>query len=161
MDSLKKLIEILVSMVNAHKHLLELTQEKRTILIAGDQQNLLKITHRENSSAAEIEKLEEQRKQLVEEYLTTKGYRGTSFTLEEIIKQINDTHVETALTTSATQLRSLVQEISTLNKGNQQLIETTLAYLHYSIGMLVPKEAPVGYGPKAKNNYASLLDAKV
>lgn len=161
MDSLKKLIEIMVSMVDAHKHLLELTQEKRTILVSGDQENLLQITHRENSLASEIEKLEGQRKQLVEEYLTTKGYRGTSFTLDEIIKLLNDARIKATLTTIAKQLRTLVQEISNLNKGNQQLIETTLAYLQYSIGMLVPKDAPVGYGPKAKNKYASFLDARV
>ncbi|NMD69080.1 flagellar protein FlgN [Bacillus sp. DNRA2] len=161
MNSLKKLIDILDSMVDAHKHLLELTQEKRAILIGGDLQNLMQITHRENSIASEIEKLEIQRKQFVEEYLTTKGYTGTSFTLEEIIKRLNEASIEATLTTIGKQLRSIVQEISTVNKGNQQLIETSLAFLQYSINLLVPKDAPVGYGPKAKNKYASLLDAKV
>ncbi|WP_147535362.1 flagellar protein FlgN [Bacillus marasmi] len=159
--TLKNLIEILVSMVDAHKRLLDLTKEKRQVLIEGDHQNLLQMTHRENSIAIEIEKLENQRKQFVEEYLKTNGYRGTSFTLEEIIKLLNDAHIEATMTKIAKQLRTLVQEISTINKGNQQLIETTLAYLQYSMNMFIPKDTPVGYGPKSKNNQASLLDAKV
>jgi flagellar biosynthesis/type III secretory pathway chaperone len=161
MESLKKLMEILVSMVDAHKKLLELAREKRSILIAGDQQKLLQIIHRENSCALEIEKLEEKRKFFTAQYLEMKGYAGTSFTLEEITKLQNDPQIIAALNSIAKQLRSLVQEIAHVNNGNQQLIETTLSYLQYTIGMFVQKDSPSGYGPKSRNNYMSLLDAKV
>ncbi|WP_318507730.1 flagellar protein FlgN [Bacillus sp. T3] len=161
MDSLKKLIEILVLMVDAHTRLLELTKEKRNVLIAGDHQSLFNITHRENSFAMEIEKLEVQRKQFAKEHLEKNGYAGISFTLEEIVQLQDNTKIKNTLNTIAKKLRSLVQEIANINKGNQQLIETALSYLNYSIGMFVQKEPDVGYGPKSKNGYARLLDAKV
>lgn len=161
MDSFKKLIEILVSMVDAHTRLLDLTKEKRTILIKGDHKSLLQITHRENSCATEIERLEVQRQQYVEDYIAAKGYKSTSFTLEDMIALQTNPEIKTTLTAIAKKLRILVQEVAHLNKGNQQLIETSLSYIQYTIGMFVQNETPIGYGPKSKNGYASLLDAKI
>jgi flagellar biosynthesis/type III secretory pathway chaperone len=161
MDSLKKLIEIMDSMVDAHTRLLEFAKEKRLILISGDNQSLLNITHRENSCANEIEKLERERKSFVQEYIESKGQTGTSFTLEEIIGLQADEEIKFTIHSLAQQLRLLVQEISQLNTGNQQMIETSLSYIQYSIGMFVQKETPIGYGPKSKKGYSNLLDAKV
>jgi flagellar biosynthesis/type III secretory pathway chaperone len=161
MESLKKLIQTLETMTEAHSRLLELAEEKRTNLVDGNILSLQSILNRESSCVDEIQKLEQQRKQLVQEYMVQKGLSVHSFTLEEIINIQNDATTKTTLHFIAKQLRGLVQKITQLNESNQQLINSSLAYLQYSMGMLVRKEPAIGYGPNSKNRYSNMLDAKV
>ncbi|MFJ7726538.1 flagellar protein FlgN [Neobacillus sp. NPDC097160] len=161
MESLDKLIQTLEEMTDAHKRLLDLAEEKRTVLVGGNIQELQSLINRESSCVNEIEKLEQKRTKLVQGYIAQKGLMGQSFTLEELINIQNDVTTKTTLEHITKQLRGLVQKITHLNESNQQLIHTSLSYVQYSIGMLVRKEPAIGYGPYAKNRYSNMLDAKV
>lgn len=152
----------LESMIEAHSRLLEVANEKRTVLVSGDTQGLQTLVHKESLYIDEIQKLEENRKQQVQEYMENQGVTGESFTLDELMQIIKSPNEQVALQTIAKKLRSLVQELTHVNESNQQLIQTSLSFVQYSIGMHVRKEPPVGYGPKAGNNrYSSILDAKI
>jgi flagellar biosynthesis/type III secretory pathway chaperone len=161
MESLKQVIQTLASMIDAHKRVLELANDKKSILITGNLKELQTLLSHESAAVEELQQLEQQRIQWVAAYMGEKGVQGDSFTLEELLTNETAPAVRIALQSQAKELRSLVQKISELNQTNQQLIETSLSYVQYSIGMLVPKEQPIGYGPKGKNRYASLLDAKI
>ncbi|PFP30790.1 hypothetical protein COJ96_02165 [Bacillus sp. AFS073361] len=161
MEALKKLKQTMETMVDAHTRLLDLAKKKRTILVEGNNKELQSLIYRESSCADEIQKLEQERKRYVQEYLLHKGFSGHSFTLEELMKIQDDPTSKTSILFIAKQLRVLIQEITNLNENNQQLIETSLSYLQYSIGMHVRKEPAIGYGPKAGNRFANLLDAKI
>lgn len=161
METLKQVVQTLASMVEAHQRVLALANEKKSILISGDINELQTILSRESAAVEEIQQLEQQRIQWVAAYMSEKGVRGESFTLEELLKIEKAPGIRIALQSQAKELRGLVQKISELNQTNQQLIETSLSYVQYSIGMLVPKEPSIGYGPNGRNRYASLLDAKI
>jgi flagellar biosynthesis/type III secretory pathway chaperone len=161
MESLKNIIQTLETMTDAHQRLLDVATEKRTVLVEGNISSLQSLTHRESTYVDEIQKLEQQRIQFVQEYMVRKGLTGHSFTLEELIDIQNDATAKSTLHFIAKQLRVLVQKITQLNESNQQLIQTSLSYVQYSIGILVRKEQPSGYGPNATNRYSNLLDAKV
>lgn len=160
MEPLKKLIHTLEAMINAHTRLLDLAKQKRTILIEGNNIGLQSLVNRESSCVDEIQKLELERKHLVQEYMDRLGLTVHAFTLEELIKIQDDATVKTTLKFIAKQLRLLVQEITYINESNQQLIHTSLSYVQYSIGLHVRKEPAIGYGPNATNRYSNLLDAK-
>ena len=161
MENLNNLILTLETMTDAHKRLLELAKEKRTTLVEGSIQELQSLINRESLCVTEIEKLEQKRTQLVQEYMSQKGLKGQSFSLEELINIQNDATTKTTLHDIAKPLRALVQKIIYLNESNQQLIHSSLSYVQYSMGMLVRKEPAIGYGPNAKNRYSNMLDAKV
>ena len=161
MESLKQVIQTLASMVDAHKRVLELANQKKSILISGDVKELQTLLTHESAAVEELQQLEQQRMEWVAAYMGEKGVQGEFFTLEELLTIVQVPAVRNALQAQAKELRSLVQKISELNQTNQQLIETSLAYVQYSIGMLVPKEPSIGYGPNGRNRYASLLDAKI
>lgn len=156
-----KIIQLLTSMIEAHTRLLDLAKSKRTILIEGQIDGLQSVVNRENSCISEIQKLEQKRTQMVQEDMTQKGLMGHAFTLEQYVDASTDAVLKSTLTKLAKQLRSLIEELSQINESNQQLIQTSLSYVHYSLGMHVRKEPSAGYGPGGKNRYASLLDAKV
>lgn len=161
MDSLNTLIQSLEIMVDAHSRLLDLAKGKRDMLVNGNIQDLQSQIHREALCVDEIQKLEQIRMQKVQEFFEKKGIKGDSFTLEELIKLQYDNQIKVKLTSIAKQLRSLIQEISQINENNQQLIQTSLSFIQYSIGMFAKKEPAIGYGPNAKNRYTSMLDAKI
>lgn len=161
MESLNKLIQTLEEMTDAHTRLLNLAEEKRTILVDGKIQELQSLINRESYCVDEIERLEQKRKQLVQIYIAQMGLTSEFFTLEELINIQNDATTKTTLDYITKQLRGLVHKITQLNESNQQLIHTSLSYVQYSIGMLVRKEPAIGYGPYAKNRYSNMLDAKI
>lgn len=161
MEALNNLTQTLEKMVEAHARLLELSKEKRAVLVDGNIQGLQSLIYRESTYAEEISKLEQARKKIVQVFMEQKGYTGHSFTLEEVSKVVGDSAVKTNLNLAAKHLRALIEEISNLNETNQQLIQTSLSYIQYAISMHVPKEQAIGYGPKAEKRYRSLLDAKI
>lgn len=152
----------LETMIEVHSRLLEVANEKRNILVSGETHGLQALVNKESLYIDEIQKLEEERKQQVQDYMENQGVTGETFTLDELIQVIKAPTDQVALQTIAKKLRSFVQELSHVNESNQQLIQTSLSFLQYSIGMHVRKEPSVGYGPKAGNNrYSNLLDAKI
>ncbi|MGG3564978.1 flagellar protein FlgN [Neobacillus rhizosphaerae] len=161
MEPLNTIIQTLETMVDAHKRLLDLAKGKRNLLVEGNIQGLQSQIHREALCVDEIQKLEQIRKQKVQEYMEQKGITDDSQTLEELIKLQQDNTYKAKLTSAAKQLRKLIQEISQINENNQQLIQTSLSFIQYSIGMFARKEPAIGYGPNAKNRYTSMLDAKI
>lgn len=161
MDSITKIIQLLQHMIEAHTRLLAMVKEKRTILIEGDILALQNVINRESKCADEIQKLENERKDLVREYLEERGLQAGNPTLEELLKLQKDPSAKHQLNVAAKQLRVLIQEISYINENNQQLIQTSLSYVQHSIGLHVRKEPAIGYGPYATKRYSNLLDLKL
>ncbi|NHC42274.1 flagellar protein FlgN [Bacillus sp. MM2020_1] len=161
MEALKILIQTMETMVDAHRRLLDLAKGKITILVDGNIQELQSHVYREGLCVEEIQKLEQIRKQYVQVYMEQKGIQADSFTLEELIKVQKDESSRARFTKIAMQLREIIQEISKLNESNQKLIQASLSYIQFSIGMFAKKEPAIGYGPNAKNRYSNMLDAKI
>jgi flagellar biosynthesis/type III secretory pathway chaperone len=161
MDSIMSVLKTLEQLVETHNHLLDIMNEKRTILVDGNIDGLQSILLRESSLVDEIQKLEEQRIQFVQEYFLKKDLVSTNFSLEELVQIENDESIKNKLHLLAKQLRQLIKEITILNESNQELIQTSLSYVQYTISMHLRKEPSIGYGPNNKNRYMSLLDAKI
>jgi flagellar biosynthesis/type III secretory pathway chaperone len=161
MTSIMSVLKTLEQLVEAHKNLLDIMKEKRTILVEGNIDSLQSILLLESTCVDEILKLEENRMQFVREYLSVKGLVSRNLSLEELLQIENDESIKNKLHSLAKQLRQLIKEISFLNESNQELIQTSLSYVQYTISMHLRKEPSIGYGPNNKNRYMSLLDAKV
>ncbi|MEH7504907.1 flagellar protein FlgN [Neobacillus drentensis] len=161
MEALKILIQTMDKMVDAHKQLLEMAKGKQTILVDGNIQELQSHVYREGLCVEKIQKLEQVRKHYVQVYMEQKGIHSDSFTLGELIEVQTDESSRITLTKIAKQLRKIIQEISDLNESNQKLIQASLSYIQYSVGMFAKKEPAIGYGPNAKNRYSNMLDAKI
>jgi hypothetical protein len=161
MTSIMSVLKTLEQLVEAHKNLLDIMNEKRTILVEGNIDGLQSILLLESTCVDEILKLEENRMQSVREYLSVKGLVSRNLSLEELLQIENDESIKNKLHSLAKQLRQCIKEISFLNESNQELIQTSLSYVQYTISMHLRKEPSIGYGPNNKNRYMSLLDAKV
>ncbi|WML39377.1 flagellar protein FlgN [Neobacillus sp. OS1-2] len=161
MNSMDKLIQTLEAMAATHTQLLDLVKEKRDLLVGGSIQGLTGLIQLENKCADKIQKLELERQEQVQLYLLQKGISGQSNTLEQLINIQDDAESKFKLQSIAKKLRGLVEAISQVNESNKQLIQASLSYIHYSIGMLIPNEPAIGYGPNAAKRTTSFLDAKI
>ncbi|WP_040209382.1 flagellar protein FlgN [Neobacillus jeddahensis] len=161
MESLNKMTETLEMMLDAHLKLLELVKQKRELLVDGSAAGLQNLIYQETVCADEIQKLEQQRQQIVKEYMAEQGITGDAFTLDEVINTQKGGSNKAALTNLAKILRGVIDEISLMNETNQQLLQTSLSYIQYTIGLHVQKEPEFGYGPKSGKRYSNLLDAKI
>ncbi|MBL4952937.1 flagellar protein FlgN [Neobacillus sp. OS1-32] len=161
MDSFNHVIQTLEAMNTAHGQLLELANEKRNLLVDGNIQGLQNLIQLESKCADEIERLELQRQSEVQAFMTQSGLTGDSYTLEELINAVDDADRKIQLQSIAQELRCKIKTIAELNESNQQLIQTSLSFIQYSVGLLVKNEPAIGYGPKATKQYANLLDAKI
>jgi flagellar biosynthesis/type III secretory pathway chaperone len=154
-------LKTLEQLVETHNHLLDIMKEKRTILVDGNIDGLQSILLRESSLVDEIQKLEEQRIQFVQEYFLKRDLVSTNFSLEELLQIEGNESIKNKLHSLAKQLRQIIKEITILNESNQELIQTSLSYVQFTISMHLRKEPSIGYGPNNKNRYMSLLDAKI
>ncbi|MCH6266835.1 flagellar protein FlgN [Neobacillus citreus] len=162
MESLDKLTQVMVSLVDAHERLLGLAKEKQAVLIDGSGvEELQRFLYRESTLVDAIQKLEHQRLACVQEYSLRLGVKEESLTMVDLIKMQENTAVKAGLKAITEKLRVLINEISQVNNSNQQLIQTSLSYIQYSLEMLVQKQPAIGYGPNAGSRYASLLDARI
>jgi flagellar biosynthesis/type III secretory pathway chaperone len=161
MDSFNKVIQTLETMNTAHARMLELANEKRDLLVEGNIQGLQHLIQLESKCADEIERLEQQRLREVQAFMMQSGLAGDSYTLEDLIKAVDDADRKSQLQSIAQALRSKIKAIAELNESNQQLIQTSISFIQYSVGLLVKNEPAIGYGPNATKHYANLLDAKI
>lgn len=161
MNSLQTFIEIVETMVDAHSQLLKSAKKKRNILVDGTVEELQSVIYHEQTIVERIQKLEQQRTKLLHEYMDQHGDLGKQVTVEKLLNQLDDVEIKQKLKNNIKQLRALMKEVSYLNESNQQLIQTSLSYIHYSIEMLAQKQSAIGYGPNTRNTYSNLLDAKV
>lgn len=163
MEALKQLLLIMGNMLDCNQKLLGLAKEKRKLLIENDSQELQNLNHQELVCVEQLQKLENQRASCVKEYMGSFGVTGNSFSLEELLNlpDQNLQQLKPKLMEIAGFLREIIKEISHINENNQQLIQASLSYLDYSMGILVPKEPSISYGQKAAKRYSSLLDAKI
>ena len=117
------------------------------------------LLQQESHRSGRIEELEGQRTEYVKQHMSMHGMVLEDTTLDKLAATATPSERQ-LLQSLAKELRALVDDIISLNEKNRQLIEASLSYVHYSIGLLVPKEQPIGYGA-GSGRYASVLDAKI
>lgn len=163
MTPLQNLLECLEHTCEAHNEMLKIAENKRKVLIEGDIATLQGLTIPESTLIEKIQSLESQREELVREYLNEKQISGPkpTYTLDDVLVGEDHVFIKKRISQTAKKLRKIIGELSRLNEDNQQLIQASLSYLQYSIGLFARKEQAVGYGPNAVNRYSNLLDAKI
>jgi flagellar biosynthesis/type III secretory pathway chaperone len=161
MDSLKMLKQILEKMVKVHQRLLDLAKEKRVILVEGRISHLQNVVNQESLCVEQIQKLEEERRNQTTHYLQSIGVPSGRSTMDMIIESLENQAEKSIFLSIVEQLRGLVKEMSYFNQSNQQLVQMSLSYIQYAIGIHIQKKPSIGYGPASARGYFNLLDAKV
>jgi len=133
MAQLDSLYEVLENLISLHKALYTLAVQKKEVLIKGEVDTLVQITHQEQKLIKGIETAEEKRIQLVQDLLKEKGMPLGEGTLSELIKLSTHAADKSKLTTCRNELTRIVSELRAANEENQQLLEQSLSFVNLSL----------------------------
>jgi len=145
-----KLVTLLTEMVSLYKAILELSRQKRDILIAVKPQELEAVTKQEELLILQAGKLEAARSKLVQQLAAASGVSADGLTLSDAKKLAGPATAE-KLDKIAAEFESFLAELAPINKLNSELIKRALGFINYNINLLTQSAAGPTYAPQGKS----------
>ncbi|OUM94969.1 MAG: hypothetical protein A9Z00_12025 [Thermobacillus sp. ZCTH02-B1] len=135
--AVQDIVRILDEQAELYGRLLETANEKTPVLVKGDVDRLNAIVQQERKLIARAEQLEQQRILATHRHFVSLGYISRMNTLREVIQSVNQPELKERLIGQQRKLSQLLEELRRVNELNQQLIRQSLAFIEYSIELLV------------------------
>lgn len=150
--SVQPIISVLEKLEKMHKSLFELAIQKTEIVKKGDMDELNTMLKNEQSHIAAIEQLEQQRQQLVMDYLDAKGivFADTP-TVLDVIEAAELEQEREQLTSVRERLISVIDDLRQQNDLNQKLVFQSLQFVHMTLDMMRPNQEQMNYSGKVAN----------
>jgi flagellar biosynthesis/type III secretory pathway chaperone len=130
-------------------------------------EKLTQIVSKENKMIKQIGELDHKRVEVTAQFMIAKGFKpNAKVTISDLSKIIFDVEEKKTLVGLQRKLLATIRGLRELNQLNQQLIEQSLAFIDYSMDVIVgpPEDEVVYQHPKLSGNGAkrsSLFDGKV
>ncbi|MFM1651268.1 flagellar protein FlgN [Brevibacillus sp. B_LB10_24] len=152
MDALN---EVLENLLNLHRSLLALAADKKRVLLAGEIDALVEITHQEQKLIKAVTLAEQNRIEIVQELLKAKGLPGTEGTIAGLLKTLTSAEEKKRLKNIREQLLGIVSELREANELNQQLLGQSLSFVNANLELLTdsPEEDFVYRKPSANTHH--------
>lgn len=153
--SVKDLIQTMDQLNQIHESLLELSKSKTSILVQNQVDQLNQIVNKENSLMKQITKLDHQRIDIISQFLLLKGYKpNAKITVDDLTKLVFKAEEKMALKSAQEKLLGTIEQLKQLNQVNQKLIEQSLAYIEYSMDLVLgpPEDEVVYHKPTHQQN---------
>lgn len=159
-----KLVTLLGEMVSLYEAILELSRQKRDILIAVKPQDLEAVTKQEELLILQVGKLDAARGKLLQQLAAAGGVAAQELTLPKI-KELAGPEAGERLDKIAAEFERIMAELAPVNKLNAELIQQALGFVNYNINLLTQSSAGPTYAPQGKNTQETqlrkLVDKKV
>lgn len=144
--SVEKIVSVLMRLERMHKSLLELAYKKTELIKIGNMEELNQMLKDEQAHVAAIEQLEQQRQNLVTEYLREKGItHSDSPTVADVIKVAERPEEKEQLETIRNQLILVIDDLRKQNDLNQQLVFQSLQFVNITLDLLRPRPEQINY----------------
>ncbi|MEK4749043.1 hypothetical protein CHH57_10945 [Niallia circulans] len=158
----EKIEASLKDILSLHEDLLQLSFEKKDILIKGDTDQLRVITGKEQKYIKAIQKKDQELQLNCNNFL---GNVSTQTTLNDVIKMVDDQTKEILMEIKQ-KLVEVLGLIKTQNDTNQQLINQSLQFIEVSLDLLKPDIDTYNYNrSETKNPYQkegfSIFESKI
>ncbi|UFJ43374.1 flagellar protein FlgN [Brevibacillus humidisoli] len=159
MTQIAPLYEVLDQLLDLHKALYTLADQKKEVLIKGDVESLMNITKQEGKLLRAVEQAEASRIEMVKRIYEAKGLPLINGTLQDLIKSTTSADEKSRLQHYREELIRIVSELRQANELNQQLLEQSLSFINANLELLTdsPEEDyiyrnPSGYGSGTSAN---------
>ncbi len=156
----EELKRVLSKELEVYKKLLEFGKAKRKVLVEKFSSELQNIVSQEELCVQELLDLEPKRQDCVSIIAGNSEAK-----LEEVTSFIDEKDGKSVVLQIAENLRSVINEIQSINEGNQRLVEQALELTQYSVKLITRVPKPVTYGKGGKfentsNQSRSILNLK-
>ncbi|MCR8645044.1 flagellar protein FlgN [Paenibacillus sp. N1-5-1-14] len=136
--SITALLEVMGEITEVHTELLALAKEKTPLLVRNEVEELNRVIHKENNCIKRMTELDQSRLHFLGEYLVKRGYHpNPKVTISDLIRIIYKAEEKQSLTDAQVALAKVIAELQTVNTLNQEMIKQSLAFIDYSLDLLV------------------------
>ena len=137
----EKIISTLTTLEKMHKSLYELATKKTDYIKSGSMEELNTILKNEQAHIAAIEKLEQQRQQLVVQFLSQQRTLIEEYTVSTVINYVQNEQQKQQLMTIRDRFTQLLVDLKAQNELNQKLTFQSLQFVNLSLEMMRPQQA--------------------
>jgi hypothetical protein len=135
--SVQPVLQHLNILIQLHEQMLELAQQKRTVLIEDQVDELTRITNAERRLVKQIEDSEQALFAAARAFLQEKGVRAAARpAMTELIRYVFHAGERSELMAARAKLTRLLDQLKEINELNQQLIRQSLDFIRYSIDLM-------------------------
>ncbi|WP_248929413.1 flagellar protein FlgN [Paenibacillus hamazuiensis] len=149
------LFDVMDKLNAVHQELLQLAGEKRQVIVRNEIDQLMQIVAKESKLLKQVTELDRQRIDAIGKYMLEKGFRpNPNVTVSDLMKIIFKAEEKKPLQEAHDQLLQTINELRAINALNQTLIEQSLAFIQYSMDLVLgPDEEAVYHNPQQQNTY--------
>ncbi len=135
--SINKVIHGLYQLDEVHLLLLELSEQKKHVIIDNQVNELSHLVNKEKKLIKKVAEYEAQLLQEVTSYLEDKGYEpGLYMNVSDLRKIVTNAADKQSLMDAQSKLMKTIQQLKESNELNQQLIEQSLSFIDYTLDLL-------------------------
>lgn len=164
MANWEKLVALLGEMVELYQAILELSRQKRDVLIAVKPQELEAVTKQEELLILRVGKMEAARGKLMQEIAAASGLAVEGLTLAKM-QELAGPSLAPRLDSIAADFDRIMADLAPLNQVNAELIQRALGFINYNLNVLTQSAAGPTYAPGGQNagepRLRKLVDKKV
>ncbi|MDR3560116.1 MAG: flagellar protein FlgN [Negativicutes bacterium] len=159
-----RFIALLAEMVDLYRVILELSMQKRELLVAAKTKDLELLTQKEERVILQIGKLESARGKLARQIAAEHGLDGDGLTLPQL-RELTEPETASKLEEIAIEFGKIMGELASVNQLNTELIQQALSFVNYNINLLTRSTVPQTYAARGQGNQETqslkLVDRRV
>ncbi|EXX88242.1 hypothetical protein BG53_00940 [Paenibacillus darwinianus] len=139
--ALTGILETLEEQTKVYEQLLHSAKDKTPVLVNNDIDSLNTIIQKEKKLLLRADELEKTRLAHTYRYFHEIGYKSRLHNLTELIRSVYHPEDKQRLIEKQQQMSGMLKELQHINDLNQQLIAQSLAFINYSIDLVVEDPA--------------------
>ncbi len=139
---MENLIDVLDSEGQEYENLLGLSMKKTPVIVAGNLDDLAKITDEEQNAISRINHLEQKRQEVFTDIANVINKDVNTLMLPDLIDMLSTRPQEQQkLAKVHDKLRTVVRDVKRVNEQNQELIQNMLEMVEFDMNMLQAMKA--------------------
>jgi len=142
--------------LGVYARLLELSEQKKKVLLGRFSTDLMKIVAEEEKCVAHLIELDDQRQEALE-LLTGKR----DITLDDALGLIEEADLKSDLWLLGAKLKESIQKVHDINAGNQKLLQQALELTQYTIQLITSVPRNVTYKPPGSDQKRTPISALI
>ena len=163
--SIQPIIQTLDKLVNVHKTLIQISEQKTEVLKEGSADKLQSVLIEEQKFIPKVERAEKAREEAVVNWFADKELNDEEQTITRILDLLANGVEKKQLEEVATTLTKAIAQLKQREQLNQALIQQSMQFINVSLNMLQPSMSQINYGRSKQNETSrtrehSVFDSK-
>ncbi|WP_068673084.1 flagellar protein FlgN [Oceanobacillus sp. Castelsardo] len=161
--SIKPIIQSLFKLIDLHKELLSISEQKTELVKAGTIDKLQQLIVKERKQIRLLEQMEGKRQQEVEKWFSIQGLPTSDATITTILETLENESEKVEITKASEQLTDYMMKLKQQESLNQTLIDQSLQFVQLSLDLLNPSISNLNYGKQKqemKSYNRSIFDSQ-